>query len=640
MRKFEYDELLGEEHVRILDLLPGNRDDVIRCRLTSEPRQDAANTYNAISYTWGTSTDRAEIICSDQILSIAINLADALREIRSRNPGDSQRLWVDAICINQECSKEKNHQVRRIGEVYQDARQVFAWLGPDQDGMAKDCFGLLEKWVSYLDDQFDTYKHTRNIPTLELPRHLLSDTAADSKLRKLMDSAWFSRVWVLQEAGLAKACQLLWGNHSMSLAVLVEFACFCDGRTDVARLVGGDDSTFRYLRLVFLCVYRTYKNTESWRREKPLIRSLNDKHRGRPGLFLDILQIGKGLSAKDARDHIYAFSGNPLAKSPDGKLLVEPNYDKDEAEVYLDAMLAFLKSRHESPYVLCFVQHNSADEVSGSEGPSWIPRWRKPRTDLMPYFTIGNIGLPFAAGGSVDRLQYRVYRGFRGKRLLGLAGFVFDRLAWTSGLLNPDNFALDRTRWDFEPREPQQTYIDKLWNDVLLATKRRSGSSEVPKSAPIDDNFSYTLVTGYNNTRVVNLDEHRKRFREYLRALENTDPRADRRREVAPASRKSICEASRYEVSTRNCQHRQLAVTECGRFALVPRFAEPGDVCGVFLGMVTPFVLRQVAMKSEDEGSHSHHHLVGEAYIQGVMRGELLDGLDLGDVEKEEVVLV
>ncbi|KIX94175.1 uncharacterized protein Z520_10201 [Fonsecaea multimorphosa CBS 102226] len=642
MKKFEYEDLLSEEYIRILELLPGRKDDAIRCCLTLEPRQNAANTYDAISYTWGTSTDRAEIICSNQILPITTNLADALRELRSKSPGHSQRLWVDAICINQDRSEEKNHQVKRLGEVYRDARQVFVWLGRDTGGIARDCFGLLERWVSYLDENFDIYRHTRNIPTLDLPHHLCTDAEAGSKLRKLMECSWFSRVWVLQEAALAKNCHLFWGRHSMSLAVLVEFACFCDGRTEITRLLGGDDSSFRYWRLVFLCVYRTYDNAESWRRERPLIRSLNEKHcGGRPGLFLDILQIGKSLSAKDARDHIYAFLGNPLAKSADGKLFLEPDYDKDEKEVYFDATLAFLRSRHEAPYILCFVQHDSVDEVNGSKAPSWIPKWTKPRMDLAPSYTIGNIGLSFEAGGPVDRLQYKACRGFRGERLLSLRGFIFDHLTWTSGLLKPENFALDRTLWDFEPQEPHKTYVDKLWNDMVLACNLQRGCSEVPpKRTLMDASFSYTLVTGYNNTRVVSIDEHRKRFQKYLRALENPDPPENHRTGVitARASRKELCEASRYEVSTRNCRDRQLALTAHGRFALVARFAKPGDACCVFLGMVTPFVVRQVGM--EDGGTAKYHSLVGEAYVHGVMRGELLDVLDHEDVNTKEIVLM
>lgn len=634
MEKFEYEELLSDDHIRIIELLPGAKGDTIQCNLTLELRQDTENTYDAISYVWGNPNDTVEIICCDRILSITTSLGDALRTIRSKA---SRRLWADAICINQKSSKEKNHQVKQIGQVYENARQVLAWLGPDEDGIALDCFNLLEKWNLYLDEQLDIYKHPQNIPSLEFPRLICNDPARGSKLRRLMSRSWFSRVWVVQEAGLAKECHLLWGDQCMSIAELIEFACFCDGRSNIMRLMGGDDLTLGFWKIVFQCVYRTYNNAGSWRCSKPLIQFLYQKRLDSPGLFLDVLQIGKSLSATDSRDHIYAFLGNPLACSTEGKPILRPDYDKHERDVYFDTACALLRSRHESPYVLCFVQHNSADEVTGSNGPSWIPRWEKAETGPMPFFTIGNIGLSHKAGGSADRLQYRVHSGFGVERLLTLQGFVFDHLTWTSELLKKENFALSPDRWDAKLRTSQQAYIEVLWNYVSLALKRRLGPTEPLECGRYDDGFSFTLVTGYSNPRFIHPKEHRKRFKAYLQSLRRAcNP--EERTGTAPLSDREGCNASRYEVNTRNCSNRRLAVTKLRRFALVPQFAQPGDICCIFLGMVTPFVLRPAAVQNEDEGRYCH--LVGEAYVHGVMGGELVDAPDGGDIEKKEITLL
>jgi hypothetical protein len=634
MEKFEYKELLGEDRIRVIELLPGANGDTVKCNLTSELRQDTQNTYDAVSYAWGNPNVTVDINCNDKILSITTSLADALRKIRSKSPKASQRLWADAICINQHSSEEKSHQVKRIGHVYENARLVLAWLGPDEDGIALDCFTLLKKWNLYLDDQLDIYKHTHDIPSFEPPRLICDDPARGSKLRRLMSRSWFSRVWVVQEAGLAKECHLLWGDQSMSFAELIEFACFCDGRTNITRLMGGDDLTLGFWRIVFRCVYRTYNNASSWKCSKPLIQSLYRKYLDSPGLFLDVLQIGKSLSAADPRDHIYAFLGNPLAVSNEGEPLLEPDYNKDESDVYFDTACALLRSRHESPYVLCFVQHSSADEVTGNNGPSWIPRWRKLETGPMPFFTIGNLGLSHMTGGSADRLQYRVHRGLGVERLLTLQGFVFDHLTWTSELLKTENFALNPDRWDDELRTSRQAYIEVLWNYVSLAFKRCRDPPEPLECAQYHDGFSFTLVTGYNNRRFIHPKEHRRRFEAYLRALYIAcNPEA--RSGAALLSDKEACNASRYEVDTRNCSNRRLAVTKLGRFALVPQFAQPGDVCCAFLGMVTPFVLRPATMQIDNEGRY--YHLVGESYVHRVMRGELVDALD---IEKKEITLM
>jgi hypothetical protein len=348
------------------------------------------------------------------------------------------------------------------------------------------------------------------------------------------------------------------------------------------------------------------------------------------------LQIGKSLSATVARDHIYAFLGNRLA-SNEGKLILEPDYKKDEGEVYYDTACALLKSRIESPYVLSFVQHSSADEVTGSNGPSWIPRWNKIEKGPALFYTIGNVGLSHKAGGPVDRLQYRVDGGLGAQRLT-LQGFEFDHLTWTSELLKTENFSLNPSQWDTELRTSQHAYIEVLWTSVPSVFKRhRGGPTEPLEYARYDDEFSYALVTGYTNSRMVNSREHRRKFKAYLHALQKAcNP--EQRTSAALSPKQKRCDTSRYEAETHNCSNRRLAVTNLGHFALVPQFAQAGDVCCVFLGMATPFVLRPAIVRNGDRGKA--HHLVGEAYIHGVMGGEGVAALDRGEYEKKDITLM
>lgn len=50
-------------------------------------------------------------------------------------------LWVDAICINQQDDEEKSKLVQHMGEIFQSASRVYAWLGPAEtmaDGSSTD----------------------------------------------------------------------------------------------------------------------------------------------------------------------------------------------------------------------------------------------------------------------------------------------------------------------------------------------------------------------------------------------------------------------------------------------------------------------------------------------------------------------
>jgi hypothetical protein len=75
---------------------------------------------------------------------------------------------------------------------------------------------------------------------------------------------------------------------------------------------------------------------------------------------------------------------------------------------------------------------------------------------------------------------------------------------------------------------------------------------------------------------------------------------------------------------------RRFAITEKGYFALVPRGTREGDEIVVFEKACVPFVIRRVEASGGFE-------LLGEAYVHGIMRGEVMD---MQDLKLEDVVLV
>ena len=60
-------------------------------------------------------------------LGVTTHLYEALRRLRILN--ESEWLWNDAICINQESNEEKNDQVARMRMIYSSAKRVYVWLG-------------------------------------------------------------------------------------------------------------------------------------------------------------------------------------------------------------------------------------------------------------------------------------------------------------------------------------------------------------------------------------------------------------------------------------------------------------------------------------------------------------------------------
>lgn len=83
--------------------------------------------YYAISYLWGDTVKTKDILLNGRPIAIRLNLYNLLRELSRRKV--NQLLWIDAICIDQANTSERNHQVAKMGETYSDAAGVVVWLG-------------------------------------------------------------------------------------------------------------------------------------------------------------------------------------------------------------------------------------------------------------------------------------------------------------------------------------------------------------------------------------------------------------------------------------------------------------------------------------------------------------------------------
>jgi hypothetical protein len=132
---------LSSKQIRLLRLLPFDEKRgreprpwfelrSIQCELFNTSL-DASPVYEALSYTWGCSGSDVRIEVNGQGISVRANLAYALAALRS---SEVRVLWVDALCINQNDTEERNHQVGQMGEIYSQSQKVLVWLGRLSDG--------------------------------------------------------------------------------------------------------------------------------------------------------------------------------------------------------------------------------------------------------------------------------------------------------------------------------------------------------------------------------------------------------------------------------------------------------------------------------------------------------------------------
>lgn len=74
------------------------------------------STFTAVSYTWGSEKDSKHIILNGTIVVVRKNLYNFL--VHALQEGWNSHLWIDALCIYQTDTTEKNNQIARMGEIY------------------------------------------------------------------------------------------------------------------------------------------------------------------------------------------------------------------------------------------------------------------------------------------------------------------------------------------------------------------------------------------------------------------------------------------------------------------------------------------------------------------------------------------
>jgi Heterokaryon incompatibility protein (HET) len=105
--------------IRLLELLPGTGEQRIRCRLRQVDLKRESGQYIAISYTWGEEATTEPIEINGLKIHIMKNLLDFLYRARA---GDRSLMFgIDAVCIDQNNTQERNHQVQLMQRIYKKA---------------------------------------------------------------------------------------------------------------------------------------------------------------------------------------------------------------------------------------------------------------------------------------------------------------------------------------------------------------------------------------------------------------------------------------------------------------------------------------------------------------------------------------
>lgn len=188
--------------LRILEIRQAANEAMVECDLIMH---DGTTPYDALSWCWGEpiqdeTAKRMDIYYKGELFRFKVtpNLESALKQLRRHKV---KRIWIDAICIHQADTEEKNNQVPMMASIYGDSDCVWVWLGDAKENDdSKIAFHFISKRVLNLAD-FD---------------RLIKDEKTSEEwaaLTTLMNREWFSRRWVVQEIALAKKAVVLVGEN-------------------------------------------------------------------------------------------------------------------------------------------------------------------------------------------------------------------------------------------------------------------------------------------------------------------------------------------------------------------------------------------------------------------------------------------
>jgi hypothetical protein len=149
-----------------------------------------------------------------------MNLFDALKQ--SRKPTTYARMWIDALCMDQSNTEEKNLQVPMMGKIYSKSAQTVAWLGKEQDDTYL-AFDLFEKLAAARRRLFTHTQITDGDQDISSIFDLISGYLDEKYLhaaRNFFLLPYWNRIWVVQEAIMGTWTAFRCRRHELLLADL------------------------------------------------------------------------------------------------------------------------------------------------------------------------------------------------------------------------------------------------------------------------------------------------------------------------------------------------------------------------------------------------------------------------------------
>ncbi|KAK8121807.1 HET-domain-containing protein [Apiospora sp. TS-2023a] len=635
------DTLTGDEF-RVLILLPGDKDEPLRCELLTASLTDHPQ-YEALSYVWSIKPDPAHILLNGQEVAITEGLKDIL--FRLRLASDSRTLWIDRLCINQDNTAEKSYQVSQMRAIYSNCVRALLWMGElEEETQLADAGAGVEvlKYIASFDPGSDSDSGSDSEsdsnsdagsnadanseassgtktssgpetdsnsevspneavkpPAPECVKSEESFRAAMTALGRISPKKgpWWQRIWTVQEAMLPPDAIFLWGPFSISWDTM-QAACgawtrTCDyeeGMTGSQCEMLHDPGFLGHLmaNLIWMDAY------DSERGEPPLPTAIKWRER----------------AATMPVDKVYALTGlNVAGVLPRSE---KCDYALDLRQVYINYTVDLIYADGEGGDLQALVIDPRREEDETDDGKR-LPRWAVDMRSFPKYDTVPWRQHHFYSRFEANKGLPRDYPPQYDGEALHLSGVAIDTVAEVG---DPHYVEVDGT----DEYPPVRPILRTWWTQYC---KSPSANLDVedevlycgiePGNCDVYDRFC-SLVLGEV------LGDDGAQTPEEETTLQD---RQDLARHLRTGDEEAI---DRLRVSIgRAIKNRRFFVTVGGLLGLGHLETEPGDEVWVFCHGRVPFTLRpRRGGGGEDTNTagDDDYDFVGACHVQGIMFGD------------------
>ncbi|KAF2677497.1 HET-domain-containing protein [Lentithecium fluviatile CBS 122367] len=203
--------------------------------------------YVAVSYTWGSVTQKGSIILDGRLHSVPKTVELALRSWRAQfgKAKAAKRgiclVWLDYLCIDQEDMDDKARQLLRMQTIYRLSYTVVIHLGADSD-KSNLAIDLINKIAWNYNQGFDYNRFLVRSAATHSDGSRFAEKKSYAALRKLFGRPYWRRLWIIQELSMASDLSLvICGNrHTALQAVRIAAKVLMENTIAVDLLVPGE----------------------------------------------------------------------------------------------------------------------------------------------------------------------------------------------------------------------------------------------------------------------------------------------------------------------------------------------------------------------------------------------------------------